>query len=144
VVLQGSHKYFSKIPSSSYLPTLNYNLVIMYTHSQSKRSGVFCRNISVPWKKNKHCLVLFKWDAVEFVLMCRFSWLISPLMKILLIVAVSLISIPLDLMTYELLCSLYRYLHMCIGYEISSHYKQMQVCLNHDFCNLKKNNRSPV
>jgi len=30
-----------------YLPTLYYTLVIIYTHSQSKQSGIFCRNISV-------------------------------------------------------------------------------------------------
>jgi len=39
---------------------------------------------------------------------------------------------------YELLCGLYRYLLMCTGYEISSYYKQLQVCLSDDFCNLKK------
>jgi len=59
-------------------------------------------------------------------------------MKILLILAISLILIPLDFMTYELLWSLYMYLHMCIGYELSSHYKQLHVCLSDDFCNFKK------
>jgi hypothetical protein len=118
-----------------YLPTLYYTLLIMCTHSQN---GIFCRNISVPWKKNSHCLVSFKWDAVEFVLMYRFSWLTTPLMKILMIVAISLILIPLDFMTYELLRSLYRNLHMRIGYEISWHYQLLQVCLSDDFCNFKK------
>lgn len=128
-----------------YLPTLYCTLVIMYTHFQSKQSGIFCRNISVTWKKKNHCLVLFKWDAVEFVLMYRSSWLTTQLMKIVLIVAISLMLIPLDFMTYELVGSLYSYLHMCIGYEISSHYKQLQVCLSDDFCNFKKkNSRSPV
>ena len=125
-----------------YLPNLYYTLVIMYLHSQNKQIGIFCRNISVPWKKNNHCL-MFKWDAVEFVLMYRFSWLITPLMKILLIVAISLILIPLDFMTYEILCSLCRWLYMCIVYEISSHYKHLQVCLSDDCCNLK-NKRSSV
>jgi len=73
-----------------YLPTLHYIFLIMYTHSQSKQSGIFCRNISVPWKNNNHYLVLFKQDAVEFVLMYRFSWFITPVMQILLIVAISL------------------------------------------------------